>query len=171
MTYFIGQCIWEFRRVYETWAKKQMAWTSIHLEYDFSDGSATGIAGLLQAPGYLAEPEAIVFATNFEDILAEQPPVTQAVVRLTVAGFTDTEIAERLKTTPGGVRNRKTLFRKALYQAARHGRIWIPKQLHTATAKASQSLPKNEPFAGYANPSSQEPKSSWQTGPGVAALL
>ncbi|MBT2453117.1 hypothetical protein J7F03_40090 [Streptomyces sp. ISL-43] len=61
------------------------------------------------------------------------------MVRLTVAGFTDTEIAGRLETTHGAMRNRKTLFRKALYQAARERRIWIPKQLHTATAKnASQ---------------------------------
>ncbi|MFD8025746.1 hypothetical protein ACFV6G_35700 [Streptomyces lavendulae] len=135
MSYFIGQCIWEFRRVYVTWARKRMA--TAHLYVEYVEG-VHGIAGPLASSGYLAEPEAVVFSTDFEDILDEQPPLTQAVVRLTVAGFTDTEIADRLRTTHGAVRTRKTRFRGELYQAARNGRIWIPRQLHTGAAKTER---------------------------------
>ncbi|WP_327732492.1 hypothetical protein OG749_45605 [Streptomyces nojiriensis] len=79
----------------------------------------------------MAEPEAIVLSNNFEDILNEQTPQTQAVISLTVYGLADTEIADRLKITHGAVRSCKTRFRNALYQAARERRIWIPAQLHT----------------------------------------
>jgi DNA-directed RNA polymerase specialized sigma24 family protein len=66
-----------------------------------------------------------------EDILREQPPLTQAVIGMVIEGFTDIDISEELRLTHAAVRIRKTRFRKALYDAAREGRIWIPEQLHT----------------------------------------
>ncbi len=66
-----------------------------------------------------------------EEILDEQALATQAVVRLTVMGFGDAEIADKLNLSHGAVRMRKTRFRTALYKAARERRIWIPEQLHT----------------------------------------
>ncbi|WP_329202726.1 MULTISPECIES: hypothetical protein [unclassified Streptomyces] len=136
-SYFIGTCIWEFRRAYLSWAQARVKWAELHALRDFAEeapGGGGGILSLLQAPGYLAEPEAIVLTNNFEDILAEQTPQTQAVISLTVHGLTDTEIADTMKITNGAVRTCKTRFRKTLYQAARERRIWIPAQLHT-TAK------------------------------------
>ncbi|OKJ48638.1 hypothetical protein AMK27_38380 [Streptomyces sp. CB02009] len=133
-TYFVGTCIWEFRRAYLKWARARVRWAELHKLSDFGEetpGGTGGILGLLQAPGYLAEPEAIVLTNNFEDILAEQTSQTQAVVGMTIHGFVDTEIADTLKITHGAVRSCKTRFRKALYQAARERRIWIPAQLHT----------------------------------------
>lgn len=134
MTYFIGQCVWAFRRAYVRWAKERVAWARLHTAYDFTEDAANeaGIGRLLQATSYEIESE--VLPTNFEDILAEQAPETQAVVRLTVMGCSDTEIAERLKLPHTTVRKRRSRFRTALYQAARERRIWIPEQLHTGTA-------------------------------------
>ncbi|MCX4430226.1 hypothetical protein [Streptomyces mirabilis] len=133
-SYYVGQCIWEFRRVYTTWAKRRVAWAEQHALYACPAQSAyevPGMFGLLQTANFLSEPEAVVFTTNFEDILDEQPPETQAVVRMTVDGYSDTEIADALDLTHGAVRTRKYRFRNALYDAARDRRIWIPEQLHT----------------------------------------
>ncbi|MQY16862.1 hypothetical protein SRB5_70650 [Streptomyces sp. RB5] len=139
MTYFIGQCIWVFRRAYVRWARQRVNWARLHAVYDFTEDAANkaGIGGLLQATSYEIESE--VFSTNFEDILSEQAPETQAVVRLTVMGFPDTEIAERLNLTNTTVRKRRSRFRTALYQAARERRIWIPEQLHTKAASRQQN--------------------------------
>ncbi|WP_432154991.1 hypothetical protein [Streptomyces tricolor] len=133
-TYFVGQCIWEFRRVYTRWAKNRQEWAKQHALYDGSEEAAHAnpkLFGPLLEAGYLSEPEAAVLSTNFEDILNEQPPVTQAVIRMTVEGYVDTEIADALHITHGAVRMRKTRFRGVLYDAARERRIWIPEQLHT----------------------------------------
>ncbi|MFD9270943.1 hypothetical protein ACFWB1_26145 [Streptomyces goshikiensis] len=141
MTYFIHQCIWEFRRVYLGWAKKRLAWAEKHMMYDFSADASDehqGLTGLLRGSSDVSQTEAAVLSTNFEDILDEQPTTTQAVIRLTVAGYADTEIADRLKISHGAVRMRKTRFRTALYQAAREHRIWIPKQLHTKATTSKQ---------------------------------
>ncbi|MEU2969868.1 hypothetical protein ABZ687_33455 [Streptomyces ardesiacus] len=131
MSYFIGQCVWVFRRAYVRWARQRVSWARLHAVYDFTEDAANeaGIGGLLQATSYEIDSE--VFSTNFEDILEEQAPHTQAVVRLTAMGFPDTEIAERLNLTTAAVRQRRSRFRTALYQAARERRIWIPEQLHT----------------------------------------
>jgi hypothetical protein len=135
-TYFVGQCIWEFRRVYTRWAKDRQQWAKQHALYDGSEEAAHAhpkLFGPLLQAGYLSEPEAAVLSTNFEDILNEQPPVTQAVIRMTVEGYADTEIADALRLTHAAVRMRKTRFRSVLYDAARQRRIWLPEQLHTST--------------------------------------
>jgi hypothetical protein len=139
MTYFIGQCVWVFRRAYVRWATERVEWARLHAVYDFTEDAANeaGIGGLLQSTSYEIESEAL--STDFEDILDEQAPETQAVVRLTVMGFTDTEIAEQLNLTNATVRKRRSRFRTALYQAAREHRIWIPKQLHTRAASRPQN--------------------------------
>ncbi|WP_410540134.1 hypothetical protein [Streptomyces sp. KL2] len=125
-TFFIGQCIWEFRRAYVKWAKQRMKIT----RQEAAQRDPSALFGLFQTSGYLPGPEADTFGSAFEDILAEQPLATQAVVRLTVEGYGATEIADKLKTTRGAVSMRLTRFRSALYQAARDRRIWIPEQLH-----------------------------------------
>lgn len=133
-TYFVGQCIWEFRRVYTTWAKNRQRWAEQHALYDGSEEAAREnpkLFGHLLTAAYLSEPEAAVLSTNFEDILKEQPAITQAVVLMTIEGYVDTEIADTLNITHAAVRMRKTRFRSALYDAAREQRIWIPEQLHT----------------------------------------
>ncbi|MEV6507777.1 hypothetical protein AB0M61_16870 [Streptomyces sp. NPDC051642] len=65
--------------------------------------------------------------------------VTQAVVRMTVEGYVDTEIANTLHITHAAVRMRKTRFRSALYDAARDQHIWVPRQLHTKGATRDRS--------------------------------
>lgn len=133
-SYFVNQCVWDFRRAYTRWAKNRLMWAEQHVLYDGSEEAARGnprlFAPLLEAD-QLSEPEAAVLSTNFQDILDEQPVPTQAVIRLVTQGYTDTEIAEKLRLTHGAVRTRKTRFRTALYAAARQRRIWIPEQLHT----------------------------------------
>ncbi|MFJ4633552.1 hypothetical protein [Streptomyces sp. NPDC088847] len=133
-TYFVGQCIWEFRRVYTAWAKDRQEWADRHALFDGSEEAALSnpkLFGPLLEAGHLSEDAAARLTTNFEDILSEQPSVTQAVVRLTTQGYVDAEIADTLHLTHSAVRMRKTRFRKALYAAARERRIWIPEQLHT----------------------------------------
>ncbi|MDX2295893.1 MULTISPECIES: hypothetical protein [Streptomyces] len=129
-SYIVTICTWMFRRAYVRWATERVRWARVNAVYDFTEAEANqaGIGGLIGAVGYEIDTE--VFGTDFEEILDEQAPETQAVVRLTVMGFGDTEIAEKLKLTHGAVRMRKTRFRTAIYQAAREGRIWIPEQLH-----------------------------------------
>ncbi|MFI2291709.1 hypothetical protein [Streptomyces niveus] len=139
MTYYIHTCIWEFGRVFKKWAQERVRWHELHALSDFGEetpGGRRGIASLLQASGYLAEPEA--FATIFEEILDEQKRETQAVIRLTIDGYPDTEIADKLKITNAAVRMRKSRFREVIYQAARERRIWIPEQLH-AKAKINRA--------------------------------
>ncbi|MEU2135427.1 hypothetical protein [Streptomyces sp. NPDC018352] len=133
-SYFITLCVWMFRRAYVKWAQHRVKWARLHAVYDFTEGAANevGIGRLLGTTDYVVDSE--VFGTDFEEILDEQAPETQAVVRLTVMGFTGTEIAEKLNITHGAVRNRLTRFRTALYEAARDGRIWIPRELHTRKA-------------------------------------
>lgn len=57
---------------------------------------------------------------------------------MVVDGHVDAEIADALHLTHAAVRMRKTRFRKALYGAAREGRIWIPEQLHTKAGTRRQ---------------------------------
>ncbi|WP_237329895.1 hypothetical protein [Streptomyces sp. CBMAI 2042] len=92
-------------------------------------GGRRGLAGLLQSSGYPAETEN--FVTVFEEILKEQKLETQAVIRLTIAGYSTTEIADMLEITNGAVRMRRHRFRDVIYQAARERRIRIPEQMHT----------------------------------------
>ncbi|MFE5819969.1 hypothetical protein ACFQ6S_42025 [Streptomyces sp. NPDC056479] len=77
-----------------------------------------------------------MLSTNFEEILGEQSAVAQAVIRMPVEGYVDTEIADTLSISHSAVRMRTTRFGNALYDAVRHQRNWIPEQLHT---KASAS--------------------------------
>ncbi|MER5503139.1 sigma factor-like helix-turn-helix DNA-binding protein [Streptomyces sp. NPDC002561] len=129
-SYFITQCVLVFRRAYVRWAQGRVKWARLHAVYDFTEGAAneTGIGRLLGATDYVVD--SAIFGTDFEEILDEQAPETQAVVRLTVMGFQGSEIADKLNITHGTVRSRLTRFRKALYQASCGGRIWIPKELH-----------------------------------------
>ncbi|MFJ3950500.1 hypothetical protein ACIPXV_10580 [Streptomyces libani] len=139
MSYYIGTCIWEFGRVFKKWAQERVRWHELHALSDFGEETPCGrrgIAGLLQASGYLAEPEA--FVTVFEEILDEQKRETQAVIRLTIDGYSDTEIADKLKITNAAVRMRKSRFRGVIYQTARERRIRIPEQLH-AKAKINRA--------------------------------
>ncbi|MEV7952875.1 hypothetical protein [Streptomyces sp. NPDC088141] len=124
MTYYIHTCIWEFGRVFKKWAQERVRWHELHALSDFGEetpGGRRGIAGLLQASRYLAEPEA--FVTIFEEILDERKRETQAVIRLTIDGYPDTEIADKLKITNAAVRMRKSRFREVIYQVARERRI------------------------------------------------
>ncbi|MFC9271336.1 RNA polymerase sigma factor [Streptomyces zhihengii] len=133
-SYFITLCVWMFRREYVEWAQNRVKWVQMHAVYDFTEGVANeaGIGGLLAATDYTVDAE--VFGTDFEEILDEQAPETQAVVRLTVMGFGGTEIADKLHISHGAVRNRLTRFRSALWDAARDKRIWIPAELNTRKA-------------------------------------
>ncbi|MGW4186310.1 hypothetical protein ACWEK2_29590 [Streptomyces albidoflavus] len=132
LTYFIGTCIWEFGKVFKTWAQNRVRWHELHVLSDFEEetpGGRRGLAGLLQSSGYPAETED--FVTVFEEILKEQKLETQAVIQLTIAGYSTTEVADMLEITNGAVRMRRHRFRDVIYQAARKRRIRIPEQLHT----------------------------------------
>ncbi|MBY8346136.1 hypothetical protein JYK17_39890, partial [Streptomyces sp. KC 17012] len=74
----------------------------------------------------------------FMELLDTQPAETQAVVRLTFEGYADSEIAEKLRSTVGAVRNRRSRFRTFLYEAARERRIWIPAPLHVDRDRTNQ---------------------------------
>ncbi|WP_326613722.1 hypothetical protein OHA57_00010 [Streptomyces anulatus] len=142
MTYYIHTCIWEFGRVFKKWAQERVRWHELHALSDFGEETPSGrrgIARLLQASGYLDEPGG--FVTIFEEILDEQKGETQAVIRLTIDGHPDAEIADKLKITNAAVRMRRTRFRKVIYQAARDRRIRIPEHLHT---KAEGSRTKHQ---------------------------
>lgn len=132
MTFFIGQCVWSFRRAYVRWAKDRVAWARQQIAV-----SDLRISAVLEAADYEIESE--VFGTAFEEILGELEPETQAVVQLTIMGFADTEIADRVRLKHGAVRMRKTRFRSALYKAAQERRIWIPQQLHTSDGARRQN--------------------------------
>ncbi|MEW2290223.1 hypothetical protein [Streptomyces sp. NPDC047841] len=81
--------------------------------------------------------------------LGEQPSITQVVVRMTVEGYVDTEIADALDITHAAVRMRKTRFRGVLYESARERRIWIPDQLHTKAGArhGKQRVPRDRATA------------------------
>ncbi|MFG3721251.1 hypothetical protein ACGF8D_25960 [Streptomyces massasporeus] len=114
MTYFIGRCMWDSRRVYLRWVKERER--IAQLEAALLDPEA--FFRLLTALPHHGEPETILFSGSFMELLAAQPAETRAVVRLTCDGYADGEIAERLKSTPGAVRTRRYRFKKVLYQAA-----------------------------------------------------
>ncbi|MEU9191129.1 hypothetical protein AB0D14_42900 [Streptomyces sp. NPDC048484] len=117
-------------------------WAAQHALYGGSEEAALDNPKLfdrLQEVSYLSEPEAAVLSTNCEDILNEQPVVTQAVIRRTVEGYVDAEIAYMLHITHAAVQMRKARFRNALYDAARERRVWIPEQLHTKAGARHRS--------------------------------
>ncbi|MEU1259316.1 hypothetical protein ABZ445_39140 [Streptomyces chartreusis] len=98
MLYFIGQCVWVFRRAYVRWTRQQVNWAGLQAVYDFTEDAANeaGIGALLQTAYEIDDSE--VFSTNSENILDELAPHTQAVVRLTVMGFPDAEIRQAAST-------------------------------------------------------------------------
>ncbi|WP_327692398.1 RNA polymerase sigma factor [Streptomyces sp. NBC_00459] len=134
MTYFIGRCMWEFRRVYLRWVRRRERIARV--EAALFDPEA--FFRLLCALPHHGEPEAILFSGDFTELLDAQPAESRAVVRLTCEGYAAGEIADRLKSTPGAVRNRLYRFRRVLYQAASEGKIWIPAQLHVNGAREQQ---------------------------------
>ncbi|MFF4874334.1 RNA polymerase sigma factor [Streptomyces sp. NPDC000961] len=125
-SFFIGQCAWQFRDVYLSWSRKRERLAAE--EAALLDGGS--LLPLLRT--HVEGPEAFRFDGALMELVAQQPELTRAILRLTTQGYADGEIADMLQTTPGAVRNRRYRFRTALYNAARAGRIWIPAQLHTA---------------------------------------
>ncbi|MFF4709305.1 hypothetical protein ACWC4D_33900 [Streptomyces sp. NPDC001288] len=134
LTYFIGRCMWDFRRVYLRWAREREHIAQV--EAALLDPEA--FFRLLTALPHHGEPETILFSGAFMDLLGAQPAETQAVVRLTCEGYRDGEIADLLKSKPGAVRTRRYRFKQVLYQAASEGKIWIPAQLHVNGARKQQ---------------------------------
>ncbi|MFC7900891.1 hypothetical protein ACFUV1_12140 [Streptomyces griseoincarnatus] len=134
MTYFIGRCMWEFRRVYLRWARERERIARV--EASLLDPEV--FFRLLTALPHHGEPETILFSTALMDLLDAQPAETRAVVRLTCEGYGDGEIAERLKSKIGAVRTRRYRFRRVLYQAASERKIWIPAQLHVNGVREQQ---------------------------------
>ncbi|MFF4088835.1 RNA polymerase sigma factor [Streptomyces nigra] len=134
LTYFIGRCMWDFRRVYLRWVKDRERVARV--EAALLDPEA--FFSLLTALPHHGEPETILFSGAFMELLDAQPPETRAVVRLTCEGYAAGEIADRLKSTPGAVRTRLYRFRRDLYQAASERKIWIPAQLHVNGVREQQ---------------------------------
>ncbi|MGW4102063.1 RNA polymerase sigma factor [Streptomyces sp. NPDC004976] len=134
LTYFIGRCMWDFRRVYLRWVKERERVARV--EAALLDPEA--FFSLLTALPHHGEPETILFSGAFMELLDAQPPETRAVVRLTCEGYAAGEIADRLKSTPGAVRTRLYRFRRDLYQAASERKIWIPAQLHVNGVREQQ---------------------------------
>jgi DNA-directed RNA polymerase specialized sigma24 family protein len=134
MTYFIGRCMWDFRRVYLRWVKERERIAQV--EATLLDPEA--FFRLLTALPHHGEPETILFSGTFMELLDAQPAEARAVVRLTCEGYADGEIADRLKSTPGAVRTRRYRFKKVLYQAASERKIWIPAQLHVNGLREQQ---------------------------------
>ncbi|QOV33275.1 hypothetical protein IM697_23845 [Streptomyces ferrugineus] len=134
MSYFIGRCMWDFRRVYLRWVKERERIAQV--EAALLDPEA--FFRLLTALPHHGEPETILFSGAFMELLDAQPAETRAVVRLTCEGYADGEIADRLKSTPGAVRTRRYRFKKVLYQAASERKIWIPAQLHINGVREQQ---------------------------------
>ncbi|MEU1193731.1 hypothetical protein [Streptomyces sp. NPDC005859] len=126
LTYFIGRCLWDFRRVYLRWARQR----EIIAREEAAPADPDAFLQVLRATPHHWEPEEILFGGHFMDLLYTQPAETQAVVRLTYEGYSDGEIVDLLHSTPGAVRTRRYRFKSVLYQAAREGKIWIPAQLH-----------------------------------------
>ncbi|KAF5991777.1 hypothetical protein [Streptomyces sp. WAC00263] len=52
MSYFIGQCVWVFRRAYVRWARQRVRWARLHAVYDFTQDAANeaGIGGCCRPP-------------------------------------------------------------------------------------------------------------------------
>ncbi|PTM84240.1 hypothetical protein LXH13_39645 [Streptomyces spinosirectus] len=133
-SYFIGLCILEFRRAYLKWAKQRARLA----EQEAALLDPEAFFRLRPALPHLAEPEVVLFTGPFMELLDTQPAETQAVVRLTFEGYADSEIAEKLRSTVGAVRNRRSRFRTFLYEAARERRIWIPAPLHVDRDRTNQ---------------------------------
>ncbi|MFJ9026700.1 hypothetical protein ACIRPU_43215 [Streptomyces sp. NPDC102259] len=85
MTYFIGRCMWDFRRIYLRWARERERIAQV--EAALLDPEA--FFRLLTALPHHGEPETILFSTAFMDLLDAQPAETRAVVRLTCEGYAD----------------------------------------------------------------------------------
>ncbi|MET7736543.1 hypothetical protein ABZT02_35080 [Streptomyces sp. NPDC005402] len=116
----MGQCIWEFRRVYTMWAKNRQEYGRAHAVRRSEDAALANptLFGPLLEAGYLSEPEAAVLSTNFEDIPPEQPDLTQAVIGMVIEGFVDTDISDRLRLNPRGGPDAQDPLQ---HSAVRHG--------------------------------------------------
>lgn len=132
-TYFISKCIWEFRSAYLRWALGRMKIARLEAEL-YRDEV---LQRLLTASDYLSEVEARRLTDAFRLLVDEQPPATQAVIRLTLEGYRVGEIADKLGVKRSAVSMRLNRFRSFLYQAARERRLWIPAKLHSTALTAA----------------------------------
>ncbi|GLW74517.1 putative transcriptional rgulator [Kitasatospora phosalacinea] len=132
-TYFISRCIWEFRSAYVRWARARMKTAKLEAEL-YRDEV---LQRLLTASDYLSGVEARRLTDAFRKLVDEQPPATQAVVRMTLEGYRVSEIADKLGVNRSAVSMRLNRFRTFLYQAARERRLWIPAQLHSTALTAA----------------------------------
>ncbi|MGA5042071.1 hypothetical protein ACPCA8_34350 [Streptomyces capoamus] len=115
MTYFIGRCMWDFRRVYLHWARERERIAQV--EAALLDPGA--FFRLLTALPHHSEPETILFSTSFMGLLDGRPAGRDQYRGASdLRGDQDGEIADRLKSKTGTVRTRRYRFRRVLYQAA-----------------------------------------------------
>ncbi|MFH9871618.1 RNA polymerase sigma factor [Streptomyces lydicus] len=131
-TYFIGQCVWEFRRVYLRWRRARL-----HLaEHEVAMRSSDALLRLLQTPSHLPGPEARVAGGALSDLINKRSAESRAVVLLAHEGYDDSQIAERLKTTAAAVRQHRYRLRRDIKRAEKAGRVWLPRQLRSESGEA-----------------------------------
>ncbi|MFD5566235.1 helix-turn-helix domain-containing protein [Kitasatospora griseola] len=131
LSFFIGRCIWAFRRPYIRWVKARMRLAE--LEAGRYDGAV--LERLLEKSRFELDSRSFVktsFTEAFSAIVSEQQPGTRAVVALTLEGYRTTEIADMLGMNRSTVSMRMHRFQNSVYEAAREKRIWIPEQLHAS---------------------------------------
>ncbi|MFI1200883.1 hypothetical protein K2224_38130 (plasmid) [Streptomyces sp. BHT-5-2] len=131
-TYFIGQCVWEFRRVYLRWrrARRRLA------EQEVAVRGSDALLQLLQTPSRLPGPEARSAGGALSELIGKRSPESQAVVLLAHEGYDDSQIAERLKTTAGAVRQHRYRLRRDIKRAQQAGRVWLPRDLRSEPEEA-----------------------------------
>jgi hypothetical protein len=133
-TYFIGLCIWEFRRVYLRWRKERR--TRAEQEAALLDPEA--FLAALPALSHLSEDDLVRETGPVAQFLARRPAEIRAVVHLRIEGYSEGEIAEKLGISHGAVRTRMYRLRQSIWDAVRQGQLSIPDELLGGGVKAAQ---------------------------------
>jgi len=92
-TYFIGQCLFQFPRVYERWLREEQEWAALE--------RPTELAVLDPAPGPAEQAEVRLLLTTA--LAVDGTRRLAKVLHLIDAGFGQAEVAERLGLTVGAI--------------------------------------------------------------------
>lgn len=133
-TYFIGLCVWEFRRVYLRWRKARRD----QAEHEAALLDPEAFFAAQPALSHLSGDELVREIGPVAQFLTRHPAEIRAVVRLRIEGYSDGEIAEMLGITPGAVRTRMYRLRRSIREAVDQGRLRIPDELLSGSTKVAQ---------------------------------
>lgn len=133
-SYFYGRCLLVFPRVFYAWRTERSDSFVKHATRlpDNLLAYALGQSGPEPVPEGVAE-----LCETLTEMINSLKPRPRAVMRLTVAGWSQGEIAEELDIKVGDVENDRFGFRKKVRTQRRRGQLHVPAEIRAEWARAT----------------------------------